>query len=251
MTFPMTARKLFADVPRASRPLDILILGGTGFLGPHQVQYALARGAELSAAIRIRESDARMVACADSRAPRGCKVLADRRPRKGNPGCHVARLILLSRTNRSLIEHFPGIGSVEPAPASCRKSFGRHQSSVHAHTIRRLSRRCPVRQATAVPTTVELNGFVAPSVAIGRCVIRDDAYVGGRVVGPQSTITSTDGAVAIGDFHRRNLDLQFHRTAMAGGFNHGSPQRNLICFTVSTHCAMAVAIRGSASRRPE
>jgi len=37
-------RKLLADVPRAGHPLDILVLGGTGFLGPHQVEYALARG---------------------------------------------------------------------------------------------------------------------------------------------------------------------------------------------------------------
>ncbi|MFC1696152.1 hypothetical protein ACFL1C_08520 [Pseudomonadota bacterium] len=28
----------------ATRPLDILFLGGTGFLGPHQINYALARG---------------------------------------------------------------------------------------------------------------------------------------------------------------------------------------------------------------
>src|SRR5512137_1412668 len=33
-----------ADPGRAAKPLDILILGGTGFLGPHQVDYALARG---------------------------------------------------------------------------------------------------------------------------------------------------------------------------------------------------------------
>lgn len=31
-------------VAHAARPLDILILGGTGFTGPFQVQYALARG---------------------------------------------------------------------------------------------------------------------------------------------------------------------------------------------------------------
>jgi 2'-hydroxyisoflavone reductase len=36
--------RLFADVPRARHPLDLLILGGTGFFGPHQVEYALARG---------------------------------------------------------------------------------------------------------------------------------------------------------------------------------------------------------------
>jgi 2'-hydroxyisoflavone reductase len=33
-----------AESPRAARPLDILILGGTGLTGPYQVRYALARG---------------------------------------------------------------------------------------------------------------------------------------------------------------------------------------------------------------
>lgn len=33
---------------RAARPLRILILGGTGFTGPHQVRYALARGHRLT-----------------------------------------------------------------------------------------------------------------------------------------------------------------------------------------------------------
>jgi 2'-hydroxyisoflavone reductase len=36
--------RLFADIPRAAKPLNLLILGGTGFIGPHQVEYALARG---------------------------------------------------------------------------------------------------------------------------------------------------------------------------------------------------------------
>jgi 2'-hydroxyisoflavone reductase len=33
---------------RARKPLDILFLGGTGFLGPHQVEYALARGHQVT-----------------------------------------------------------------------------------------------------------------------------------------------------------------------------------------------------------
>lgn len=41
-------RRLAAAVPPASHPLDILVLGGTGFLGPHQVEYALARGHHLT-----------------------------------------------------------------------------------------------------------------------------------------------------------------------------------------------------------
>jgi 2'-hydroxyisoflavone reductase len=32
------------DTPRADRALRILILGGTGFTGPHQIRYAVARG---------------------------------------------------------------------------------------------------------------------------------------------------------------------------------------------------------------
>jgi len=43
-------------VPRSSKPLDILILGGTGFIGPHQVQYALDRGHRVTVFNRGRKS---------------------------------------------------------------------------------------------------------------------------------------------------------------------------------------------------
>jgi len=39
---------LRAAVTAATRPLDILVLGGTGFLGPHQINYAVARGHHVS-----------------------------------------------------------------------------------------------------------------------------------------------------------------------------------------------------------
>ena len=32
----------------AQSPLKILVLGGTGFIGPHMVQYAVSRGHEVS-----------------------------------------------------------------------------------------------------------------------------------------------------------------------------------------------------------
>jgi len=38
------ARSALADVPKAEKPLRILVLGGTGFTGPFQIAYALARG---------------------------------------------------------------------------------------------------------------------------------------------------------------------------------------------------------------
>jgi 2'-hydroxyisoflavone reductase len=37
-----------SPVQKAAKPLNILILGGTGFTGPHQVRYALARGHKLT-----------------------------------------------------------------------------------------------------------------------------------------------------------------------------------------------------------
>jgi 2'-hydroxyisoflavone reductase len=43
MALPAMGRAETA-IGRARKPLDILFLGGTGFLGPHQVEYALARG---------------------------------------------------------------------------------------------------------------------------------------------------------------------------------------------------------------
>ncbi|MGH9888452.1 MAG: twin-arginine translocation signal domain-containing protein, partial [bacterium] len=39
---------LVQPIARASKPLKILILGGTGFTGPEQVEYATARGHEVT-----------------------------------------------------------------------------------------------------------------------------------------------------------------------------------------------------------
>jgi nucleoside-diphosphate-sugar epimerase len=43
--------------PRAPKPLDILILGGTGLTGPYQVRYALARGHKVTVFNRGRHND--------------------------------------------------------------------------------------------------------------------------------------------------------------------------------------------------
>ena len=52
----LRGRARAADVPvRAEKSLRILILGGTGFTGPHQVRYALARGHKVTLFNRGRE----------------------------------------------------------------------------------------------------------------------------------------------------------------------------------------------------
>jgi 2'-hydroxyisoflavone reductase len=45
---PKVAVAKLDDIPKAAKPLNILILGGTGFTGPHQVRYALARGHKIT-----------------------------------------------------------------------------------------------------------------------------------------------------------------------------------------------------------
>jgi 2'-hydroxyisoflavone reductase len=45
---PLVVVPAAVGVERAVKPLNILILGGTGFTGPHQVRYALARGHKLT-----------------------------------------------------------------------------------------------------------------------------------------------------------------------------------------------------------
>ena len=47
----LAARPLAAGqqrIQKAAKPLRILVLGGTGFIGPHQIRYALARGHKVS-----------------------------------------------------------------------------------------------------------------------------------------------------------------------------------------------------------
>ncbi|PYL34544.1 MAG: epimerase, partial [Verrucomicrobia bacterium] len=43
-TLALGARSISLFAEKAVKPLRILILGGTGFIGPYQVQYALSRG---------------------------------------------------------------------------------------------------------------------------------------------------------------------------------------------------------------
>ena len=58
---------LHCTTHRAPKPLDILILGGTGLTGPHQVRYALARGHKVTVFNRGRRND---------RLPPGVTVLS-------------------------------------------------------------------------------------------------------------------------------------------------------------------------------
>src|SRR5688572_23327889 len=65
----------YTGVPKAEKARQILFLGGTGFLGPHTVQYALARGHTVTLFNRGRRNDALF--------PQLDELLGDRDPKVG------------------------------------------------------------------------------------------------------------------------------------------------------------------------
>jgi 2'-hydroxyisoflavone reductase len=75
-----------AAAPRAGKPLDILVLGGTGFLGPHQIEPALARGHRVTmfnrgvtAASLYGDRVETLIGNRDDRVDQGLKSLAGTR----------------------------------------------------------------------------------------------------------------------------------------------------------------------------
>ncbi|MFK7958853.1 MAG: NAD-dependent epimerase/dehydratase family protein [Lysobacterales bacterium] len=70
---------------KASKPLDVLVLGGTGFIGPHQVEALLARGHKVTLFNRGRKADLfagraeTLVGNRDDKVDDGLGVLKSRR----------------------------------------------------------------------------------------------------------------------------------------------------------------------------
>ena len=64
----------YAGVAKAEKPRQILILGGTGFLGPHTVQYALARGHTVTLFNRGNRNEAMFPELEELRGDRDPKV---------------------------------------------------------------------------------------------------------------------------------------------------------------------------------
>ena len=52
----LAGRSLPSAAPKAKKPIDLLILGGTGFIGPHLVRHAVARGHKVTIFTRGRRN---------------------------------------------------------------------------------------------------------------------------------------------------------------------------------------------------
>src|SRR3954464_188991 len=51
---PLSKAAVFGRILPPAKPLDLLVLGGTGFIGPHLVRYAVARGHKVTIFTRGR-----------------------------------------------------------------------------------------------------------------------------------------------------------------------------------------------------
>ena len=91
--------------------------------------------------------------------------------------------------------------------ACCRENVGCHQSRVHAHAVIRRIQVRPVSDAATVLAAVEANHLIAPQIALRRALRRDNANVGGRVIGPQNAVAPAYGAIAVGHYFRGGKDL--------------------------------------------
>jgi 2'-hydroxyisoflavone reductase len=76
---PTALARAHAFVQPAPKPLRILILGGTGFIGPHQVRYAVARGHQVTLFNRGRTNPGLFKGLANIE-----ERIGDREPKPGN-----------------------------------------------------------------------------------------------------------------------------------------------------------------------
>ena len=137
-----------ADPGRAAKPLDILLLGGTGFLGPHQVDYALARGHRVTLFNRGK----RAKGLDDDRV----EVLIGDRDAKIAPGLEAlqgTRRWDISTTTR----------------ATCRGTFATPSCcSRIASAVTSMSRRCPFMTRPAVPCSTNPRRSSQPRARMSR-----------------------------------------------------------------------------------
>lgn len=85
-----------SKVAKAARPLQLLCLGGTGFLGPHTVQYAVARGHTVTLFNRGNRNEALF--------PELEELRGDRDPKVGDGLQSIANAIAAGRTWDAVID---------------------------------------------------------------------------------------------------------------------------------------------------
>ena len=86
----------YTKVEKAAKPRRLLFLGGTGFLGPHTVQYALARGHSVTLFNRGNRNDALF--------PELEELRGDRDPKVGDGLKSIAEAIAAGRTWDAVVD---------------------------------------------------------------------------------------------------------------------------------------------------
>jgi 2'-hydroxyisoflavone reductase len=124
----------YAKVEKAAKPRKLLFLGGTGFLGPHTVKYALARGHTVTLFNRGNRNEALF--------PELEELRGDRDPKVGDGLAALAKAIDAGRTWDAVIDTSGYVPRTVSASAELLKPAAKHYvfvSSISAYADARPS----------------------------------------------------------------------------------------------------------------
>ncbi len=124
----------YTKVEKAAKPRRLLFLGGTGFLGPHTVQYALARGHSVTLFNRGNRNDALF--------PELEELRGDRDPKVGDGLKSIAEAIAAGRTWDAVVDTSGYVPRIVGASAELLKPAARQYvfvSSISAYADARPS----------------------------------------------------------------------------------------------------------------
>lgn len=137
----------YSKVAKAESPRRLLFLGGTGFLGPHTVQYALARGHTVTLFNRGNRNDAMF--------PELEELRGDRDPKVGDGLKSLAQAVAAGRTWDAVIDTSGYVPRIVRASAELLKPAAKHYVFVSSISAYADARPAGITEAAALATVAD------------------------------------------------------------------------------------------------
>ncbi|MBL8753921.1 MAG: NAD-dependent epimerase/dehydratase family protein [Planctomycetes bacterium] len=137
----------YSKVEKAPKPRDILFLGGTGFLGPHTVQYALARGHKVTLFNRGNRNDALF--------PELEELRGDRDPKVGDGLKALEQAVAAGRKWDAVIDTSGYVPRIVDASAAVLKPATKHYVFVSSISVYADGRPSGIAEDAAVATIAD------------------------------------------------------------------------------------------------
>lgn len=137
----------YTKVDKAAKPRQLLFLGGTGFLGPHTVQYALARGHTVTLFNRGSRNDALF--------PELEELRGDRDPKVGDGLGSLEKAIAAGRTWDAVIDTSGYVPRIVGASAELLKAAAKQYVFVSSISVYADGRPSGITEDAAVATIAD------------------------------------------------------------------------------------------------